>query len=888
MSPDAVPDVRRLFEEALEIQPEQRADWLSAYAGDLRPEVEKLLRAHQSGTDFLNRVGATLSATAIAPLTGRRVGPYQLGDPLGHGGMGTVYRASRADDAFHKHVAIKLLGFQYAGPVMELAFRMERQILASLEHPNIARLIDGGVTPEGILYIVIELVEGTALDRFCEENNLPVDRRLEIFESVCSAVDYAHRSLVVHRDLKPSNILVTPEGQVKLLDFGIAKVLGGAASISPAGTLPTLPGMTPLYASPEQIQQRPITTAADIYSLGVILYTLLTGGVHPFRAYSSNLSDMLRAICEHDPPLPSAVAKSAFQRQLRGDLDNIVLKTMAKAPADRYSSVAQIADDVRRYIRGEPVAARGNGMSYRISKFVRRNRAPVALAAILLLILGGGVASTLHQYGVANRERLLAERRAREAEQARSETERQRALANHERERAEARRREADRMRQLAESRHGDVRALATSILFGIYDNIRNLAGSAQARKLALEKSLQYLEALAKESEGNPALESELAAGYERAGELMGSLFDTNTEGGRAAVPILGKALTLRRQVVAAQPGNSTAVLALAMSYFAYGSAQYSAGQTDDAIATIERGLAVARAGASDGKYPRIKAILQARLCGLYNVRSDVSAMLSLCRNTVRDLRHLTEQHPSDRDIMFNLAATEGQLGNALRIHGHPEEAVSLLRLASSRMRSLLVSDPNDIRPRRALAAVQTYLTVALGALRESAKPEDWSEAIDAIESTLALDPADYRTMMYLGYALQKYSAVLLESRRDAEAEAAFERAIGIYREVAAKPKAGAVEFNDYSAALSKCPFPRLQNPSLALDLALKANETSGGRNPIMLDTLAWAYFRIGQAAKAIETARHALSLLPVKDAAVETGMRKEIAEGLAEFQKAR
>jgi tetratricopeptide (TPR) repeat protein len=262
--------------------------------------------------------------------------------------------------------------------------------------------------------------------------------------------------------------------------------------------------------------------------------------------------------------------------------------------------------------------------------------------------------------------------------------------------------------------------------------------------------------------------------------------------------------------------------------------------------------------------------------------------MLSLCRNTVRDLRQLAAQHPSDRDLVLNLATAEGRLGNALRVHGHPEEAVALLRLASGRMRLLLASDSNDIRPRRALVAVQTYLTVALGAMRERATPEDWAEAIAAIESTLALDPADYRTMMYLGYALQRYSAALRESKREDQAEAAYERAIEIYRQAAAKPKAGALELNDYSAVLSKCPFPRLQNSSLSLELALKANEMSGGRNPVILDTLAWAYFHSGQAAKAIETSRHALTLLPAKDTGPETGLRKEIAEGIAEFQKVR
>jgi tetratricopeptide (TPR) repeat protein len=262
--------------------------------------------------------------------------------------------------------------------------------------------------------------------------------------------------------------------------------------------------------------------------------------------------------------------------------------------------------------------------------------------------------------------------------------------------------------------------------------------------------------------------------------------------------------------------------------------------------------------------------------------------VLSLCRDTVRDLRRLAGQHPSDRDIVFNLATTEGQLGNTLRRQGQPEEAVQLLRLASSRMRLLLASDSNDVRPRRGLAALQTHLTVALGLLPERTTPDDWAEPIAAIEGTLALDPADHRMMVYLGYALKKYSGALRESGREQEAEAAYERAIGIYRERADKPKVGAVELSEYSGTLSKCPFPRLQNPSLALDLAVKANEMTGGRNPDVLDALAWAYFQSGQTAKAIETARHALSLLPVNDTGPETAARKEIAEAIAEFEKAR
>ena len=326
-------------------------------------------------------------------------------------------------------------------------------------------------------------------------------------KSVCSAVDYAHRSLIVHRDLKPSNILVTAEGQVKLLDFGIAKVLSDSGA--PAATMQGV--MTLQYASPEQVLGKPITTASDVYSLGVVLYELLTGGARPYET-TGPLDEAIAAVCFQDPARPSTTASPRIAAQLRGELDNIVLKALAKDPDRRYSSVEQLRDDVRRYRTGLPVLAQGDALSYRFAKLVRRRRTWFTAAALIALSAAIGIATTLREARVAQRQRVLAERR------------------------------------------YNDVRSLATTVLFDIHDNIKNLAGSTQARKLVIDKGLHYLEALARDSEGDAGLQAELAAGYERAGSVVGSFFDSNTEGGRAAAPILEKALLLRKKLVAQKP----------------------------------------------------------------------------------------------------------------------------------------------------------------------------------------------------------------------------------------------------------------------------------------------------------------------------------------------
>lgn len=422
MSPSRWSRVREVLEGVLDLPREaQPAAVESACGGDLevRAAVIGLLQAEGAGV--LDRAPAAClhlpdDSTVERSLSGQRLGPWLVQQPLGRGGMGDVYQGCRADGAFEQQVAIKVM--RSLGPASGLRFRREGEVLASLAHPHITRLLDAGVTPEGVPFLVMELVDGARLDRYCDERRLPIDARLRLFGQVCSAVHYAHQRLVVHRDLKPSNILVQPDGAPKLLDFGIAKLL---TPERPAATQSSAAPLTPEYASPEQVRGEAITTATDVYALGVLLYELLSGH-HPYESASAQRFELQRAICERDPEAPSTAITRAvvltadgtptrtvesvaaargesgprLRRRLAGDLDNIVLRAMQKDPQRRYASAEQLADDITRYLAGQPVRARADTLAYRARKFVRRHRGAVLASCLAAVALcGGAIASSL-------------------------------------------------------------------------------------------------------------------------------------------------------------------------------------------------------------------------------------------------------------------------------------------------------------------------------------------------------------------------------------------------------------------------------------------------------------------------------------------------------------
>jgi len=541
--------IKSALSVALETDPARMSSCLDNLCGDdsaLRLEVENLLALKDDPElGLLESAAVPLAmeeaAAARSAWIGRRVGSYEIVEEIGAGGMGEVYRAIRADDQFHKQVAIKLVRVGYDSDFIVARFRTERQVLAGLEHPNIARLLDGGTTKEGIPYFAMELIDGQPLYEYCDSRELNTSDRLRLFLQICSAVQYAHQRLIVHRDLKPGNILVTADGTPKLLDFGIAKILESAStSESSQATETIFRFLTPEYASPEQIRGEAVTTSSDVYSLGLLLYEILTGH-RPYRAIGDAPHEIARAICETVPERPSAIVLRSGQgpkngttseftpavvsavreetpqklsRRLRGDLDNILLTALRKEPGRRYASVEQMANDIRRHLEHLPVSATSDTVGYRVSKFITRNKKGVAAAALIVLVVFAGTAASLHEAYRARQNELRAERR------------------------------------------FNDVRALANSLLFDIHDAVRDLPGSTPVRKLIVQKAQQYLDSLSSEVGDDPSLQRELATAYERVGEVQGHFLMNNLGETENALHSYEKALRLR-EAISSSPGSS-------------------------------------------------------------------------------------------------------------------------------------------------------------------------------------------------------------------------------------------------------------------------------------------------------------------------------------------
>lgn len=419
--------------EEISDENEYRA-WLENFCQDdkkLKAEIESLLSLKTDSEKFLNEPVAEYFAKIFAEkdedLTGTMFGNYQIIKEIGSGGMGEVYLAKRNDGEFNQLVAVKIVRQSFSGSEMLKRFKRERQILASLNHPQIAKLIDGGVSTHGTPYLVMEYIEGVTLNEFVNERKLELKERLRLFLKICRGISFAHRNLVVHRDLKPSNILITSGSDPKILDFGLAKLVDESQADA-LQTQTAFAAMTPAYASPEQMRGGIITTSTDIYSLGVVLYELLTGEP-PFYLAGHSLDETFRMVCEIEPTKPSkAAAQKALKENilqletdkdrnenanvglivssaLKGDLDNIVIKALRKEPERRYGSVEQFAADIENYLDGLPISARPNDFYYRAEKFVKRNKISVAAAVIILLTLIGGIAATSYQYRVAAAER---------------------------------------------------------------------------------------------------------------------------------------------------------------------------------------------------------------------------------------------------------------------------------------------------------------------------------------------------------------------------------------------------------------------------------------------------------------------------------------------------
>ncbi|HEY1335577.1 MAG TPA: serine/threonine-protein kinase, partial [Myxococcaceae bacterium] len=633
--------VKDVFDAALQRPAAERAAFLGQACGDdgeLVQEVQSLLRAHEDAGSFLS---VPVLATWNRDWTGRRVGPYRVLGEIGHGGMGVVYRATRDDDVFQKIVALKVVHGD-AGPEAARRFARERRILARLQHPNIATILDGGETEDGWPYLVMEHVEGQAIDVFCESRTLDTRQRLELFRTVCGAVHYAHQNLIVHRDLKPANILVTADGQPKLLDFGIAALL--APDDPTLAPTMTVPAMTPSYASPEQIRGLPLTTASDVYSLGVIAYELLTGEL-PLRVRASSLEEMVRTVCDTEPPPPSTVIRGGGTSRppvaasiLRGDLDTIVLKALRKEPSRRYLSAQMLAEDMERFLAGRPVRAQKDTPGYRLRKFVGRHRAGVVAAAAVVVSVVGGLLGVVHQARIAEANRLRAERR------------------------------------------FADVRRMANSLLFELHDAVKDLPGSTAARSLVLRRALEYLDGLSQEAAGDPKLQEELATAYQRVAEVQGSPSGANLGDPAGAAESLRKELALRQTLAARSPADARLGVAAVATARRLSLLEDEIGQTQRGRDRLARALStiedlVARApGAMEAR--REAARVHRDLGLLLFKTGDRSSATEHQRRSLAAWKAERDAHPDDADVLRELYLVSGDLARSLEKAGARTDAL--------------------------------------------------------------------------------------------------------------------------------------------------------------------------------------------------------------------
>jgi non-specific serine/threonine protein kinase/serine/threonine-protein kinase len=748
--------VASVLANAMEQPADERASWLDeACAGDddLRREVERLLAADAQAGTFLDTGGsgagggATVETVSVAEApglaSGRRVGPYEIVRELGQGGMGVVYLARRVDHAFEKLVAIKVVHGGLATDVAHARFGDERRILATLDHPNIARLLDGGTTPDGLSYIVMEYVDGLPLDAYCEAMRLPLTERLRLFRHVCAAVRYAHQRLVIHRDVKSRNILVTAEGTPKLLDFGIAKLLDDRWSGDQ--TRRGLRAFTLENASPEQIRGEPMTVTSDVYALGVLLYHLLTGH-RPCGATATTDTDLMRAICDEPPVRPAVAARSGTGFTVSTELEWILLKAIRKEPERRYESVDKLDEDIDRWLTGRPVLAAPDSRRYRVRKFVSRHRTTVAAAALLAASLVAGVTTTLWQA------------------------------------------RRADR-------RFNDVRRLAHTFLFDVHDAIEPLPGSTSARRLLVSTALAYLDSLAREAASDQSLLRELATSYERMADVLGNPNTPNLGDLRGALAAYRKAQTARELLVAATPADAdlrrdVSATASKMARVLHLTGELEPGLEQARIArTLAQGLAATAPGPE----------AQLRLASSYATEAFMLAASNATKDSVDRFGQAIaileplQSEPGDA-FKLRLATTYSDFGRVLcdgspvaGLVPDPARCLEMYRRSNAIEARLAQVDPSNLRLQRAVFVGELQVGegfVLLGDL--AAAVPYFRRGCSAGERLAGLDPANLQAQSDFAAACQHLGTALGKTGSPGEALVLLERSVKVLEPVLA------------------------------------------------------------------------------------------------------
>jgi non-specific serine/threonine protein kinase/serine/threonine-protein kinase len=879
MNPGRWDDLKRVFQAALEVPRENRSAYLRDTCADedLRREVAALLQPEEESTQFLSDPAVTYLPEDDASAAGRRIGPFQIVRKIGEGGMGAVYLAERATD-FRQSVAVKLIRADVAGAETIRRFTIERQTLAALNHPQIVRLIDGGTTEDGLPYLVVDYVEGVHIDKYCDAHQLGVEDRLKRFVEVCSAVHYAHQSLIVHCDLKPSNILVTREGVPMLLDFGIAKLLDPVSiglSTNIANTRQR--AFTPAYASPEQLCGHPVTTATDIYALGVILYELLTGR-SPYAATDSAApAAWIKSVCEEDAPAPSSTipvnTPERSSKALRGDLDAITLKALRKDPRDRYGSVDQMAEDIRRHLSGRPVMARKNTAPYVIRKFLARHKIGVAAAAMVLLTVVAGLASTLWEARIAAR-------------------------------------------------RFNDVRNLAHTFLFDIHDSIQNLPGSTAARAMIAQTGTAYLDRLARDAGGDSSLQLELAEGYLKIGDVEGNQFNPNLGDTSKALESYRKALPIAESIAGQNRKDMHARRVLAQAHLDLASALPFIGNTTEALEHARKAEQLYRevwASAPDNPEGRMD------MWRAYEVEGDV---LGGARDV--NLRHDKEAVAAYREALLLIPQPRAGDPNAERAAiarialqikladmddraGRDSEALKQYQDGLRRAEEMAREDPNNIRTKEMvvlllnrIASEQTALGQSNGVLenyRRAIEIDEWILAADPrndksrnglvvanknlgdhyfylvkdvpqalrcyrrvaelLEGQARADPGNVVAQQHLSEMREEIASCLLKMGQAAEARREARLGLELAKTLADRPGATPEQVYNYAYLAITVEPEDLRDAAAVLPYARRAVEMSHDSEPFSLHVLAQTYAGSGDYRRAIEADEKALALFP-------------------------